>query len=91
MTNYLLHQKRDGTPIGVWTETSHYYDTRNKQHEAYGQNVVAAKGSETEWEDYTEQLASKTPTPTAMWDLYDHPEAELPTVLQDARNSLEDA
>lgn len=90
MASYLLHQLRDGTPVGVWTEVDYYYDPRYEDRFAqYGQSVIAARGDSVTWEDYAEQLASKTPTPTAMWDLFEHDEAALKDILRAAQNSLE--
>jgi hypothetical protein len=86
MAEYLLHQSRDGTPLGVFFQDEHYYLPETKSHEAYGVAVVADRGSETSWEDYAEQLASKSPSPRAMWDLYESDEADLEDVLLAARN-----
>lgn len=74
----------------MWSEFDYYYDPRYEDDfEAYGQQVIAARGSDVTWADYAEQLASKTPTPTAMWDLYEHADAALKDVLRDAQNSLQ--
>lgn len=86
MAKYLLHQGRDGVPVGVFFEDEHYYLPTTKNHEAYGVAVVTARGSETSWDDYAEQLASKSPSPNAMWDLYESDEASLEDVLLAARN-----
>lgn len=86
MAEYLLHQGRDGVPVGVFFEDEHYYLPATKNHEAYGVAVVAARGPEISWEDYAEQLASKSPSPTAMWDLYESDEADLEDVLLAARS-----
>lgn len=86
MTDYLLHQKRDGSPIGVFTQTNHFYLAGElDKHEAYGAEVVGSKGPDTSWAEWIEQLASKSPSPTAMWDVYQHAPAPLETVLMDAR------
>lgn len=85
MAEYLLHQGRDGTPLGVFFDGEHYYLPETQSHEAYGVSVVEARGPETSWEDYAEQLASKSPSPQGMWDLYDSDEADLEDVLLAAR------
>lgn len=85
MSQYLLHQKRDGTPMGVFSETDHYYDPEFASgHENYGTSVVGSKGPATDWDDWADQLASKTPSPTDNWDIYNHPSAPLEQVLSDA-------
>jgi hypothetical protein len=75
--------------VGIFTETRHFYPAESRQHEEYGAAVVASRGPKTSWEDWAEQLASKTPSPLAMWDLYDHAPADLHAVLIDAIAALE--
>lgn len=87
MSNYLLHQKRDGTPVGVFDETSHYYLPTEKAAEAYGVAAVATRGTDTTWDDFMEQQASKSPAPRAMWDTYESDEDGLEYVLEAARNA----
>lgn len=88
MANYLLHQRRDGTPMGVFTEKAHYYHPDSKTHQGYGVAVVAARGSEVEWEDWIDQLAEKTPGPSDMWDVFPAPARPLADVLDEARSNL---
>lgn len=88
MTNFLLHQKRDGTPMGIFTEKAHYYHPDSKDHQSYGVAVVASRGSEVEWEDWIDQVADKTPGPTDMWEIYPAEARPLVDVLNDARNNL---
>lgn len=85
MSSYLLHQTLDGTPVGVFTETEHFYFPTDQRHEAYGEGVVADRGSQCPWDDFMEQQASKTPGYRAMWDIYEHDEAPLRTVLLAAK------
>lgn len=86
MPNYLLHQLRDGSPIGVFDEDGEHYYLANQAplHEDYGVSVVEAKGADPDWEDWIDQLASKSPSPRAMWDVYPHEQAPLEDVLLDA-------
>ena len=88
MTSYLLHQRRDGTPVGIFTEQDYLYEALDKSHEAYGVSVVESRGPDTEWSDWIEQLASKTPSPRAMWDIYEHDDDTLENVLQEARDDM---
>ena len=87
MPNYLIHFTRDGEPVGVWTENDHYYFPSKQQHEEYGKSVIEARGTSVPWEDFADQLAFKTPAPTAMWDTVDHPSAPLYQILVDVRDS----
>lgn len=84
MSKFLIHQKRDGTPVGVFNETDHYYRSTDAHHERYGIAVVSSRGYAFTWADFVEQQASKTPGPTAMWDTYDSDKAMLADVLDDA-------
>lgn len=88
MANYLIHQRRDGTPMGVFTEKSHYYHPDSKKHQTYGLQVVGARGSEVEWEDWIDQLADKTPGPNDMWDIYPAESRPLVDILSEARDNL---
>lgn len=88
MANFLLHQKRDGTPMGVFTERGHYYHPDSKEHQSYGLAVVGSRGSEVSWEDWIDQLANKTPGPNDMWEVFPSGPAALVDVLEDARNDL---
>ena len=85
VTEYLLHQGRNGVPLGVFFHDEHYYLPETRPHEAYGVAVMSDRGHATSWEDYAEQLASKSPSPRAMWDLYETDEADLEAVLLAAR------
>ena len=90
MSNYLLHQRRDGMPVGIFTEQDYYYLPTEKAAQNYGVSVVESRGPDTHWEDWIEQLASKTPSPKAQWDLYDAPiGADLKATLMDARRSMD--
>lgn len=89
MSLYLIHQNRDGDPLGVFSENTHYYFPSTQSHEDYGVSVVNSRGSDTPWLDWVEQLASKSPSPKARWDTYDHPPASLYQVLIDCRDTLE--
>lgn len=88
MTNYLIHQKRDGTPMGVFTETAHYYHPDSKNHQPYGVSVVAARGSEVEWDDWIDQVADKMPGPTDTWEVFPDDDRPLADVLDEARSDL---
>lgn len=85
MTKYLLHQTKDGTPVGVFSEDEHYYLPTEKAKERYGIALVATRGPETSWEDFMEQQASRWPGPNDMWDIYDSDEDGLEFVLDAAR------
>ena len=85
MAEYLLHQGRNGVPLGVFFRDEHYYLPETKSHEAYGVAVMEARGFATSWEDYAEQLASKSPSPRGMWDRYESDGGDLERVLLAAR------
>lgn len=89
MADYLIHQTRDGNPVGVFTENDHYYFPSSVSHELYGISVVESKGTETTWNDWIDQLAGKSPGPHDQWDVYVHPIAPLYQVLIDARSDLQ--
>lgn len=86
MAKFLLQQVLSGTPIGVWDEDGNHYYTPEyaDRFEKYGQLAMDSRGVATSWDDWCEQQASKTPSPNAMWDIYEHPGAPLEDILQDA-------
>lgn len=86
MAKFLLQQTLYGTPIGIWNEAGeHYYSPDfSDRFEKYGQLVMDSRGVATSWDDWCEQQASKTPSPSAQWDIYEHPDAPLDDILQDA-------
>lgn len=67
-----------------------YFYGHDAQHKiAYGRAVVASMGNATTWDEWIEQLASKFPGPTDMWDIIDADGTfELEEVLAEARASL---
>lgn len=85
MARYLLHQNRSGAPIGVFSEKGHFYFSQFENREAYGVSVVESRGPDTPWDEWVEAQASKSPSPTDMWDIYDHANASLETVLRAAK------
>lgn len=71
MATYLIHQARDGSPLGIFSETDHFYFAHlAAKHEAYGVSVVQSRGSRTDWDEWAEEQASKSPGPRGMWDTY---------------------
>lgn len=86
MAKYLIHQKRDGTPMGVFSDKEHLYFEHHKSHETYGLAVIDSRGLATPWPEWAEAQASKSPGPTDMWDLYEHEPAPLLTVLMDVKD-----
>ena len=90
MAQYLLHQGRDGVPVGVWrAPDDSYYPASQKSKEAYGKAVIANMGDATTWEEFIEQLASKFPGPKDQWDIFDADGTlELEEVLDEATKDL---
>ena len=90
MALFLLHQGRDGVPVGVWRARDDvYYPDDQKVKEAYGKSVMADMGTEVTWADWCERLASKIPGPTDQWDTVEADGTyELFEVLDEARASL---
>lgn len=88
MAKFLLHQSRDGSPLGVFNEDGdHYYFQNDTAMEEYGVAVNAQRSPNTNWDDWVEQMASKSPSPNGgMWDEYNHVDTDLESVLLDARN-----
>ena len=85
MTVYLIHQNRAGDPLGVFSETDYYYPPGTPQQvEDYGVSATE-RGYDQSWPEMVEQQASRTPSPTANWDAYDHPDAPLDEVFADVR------
>lgn len=84
MPNYLLHQKRDGTPVGVYSETADYYNPLEDQLRAEGREVVYGKLPQTPWSTFIERLASLSPSPTMQWDVYTSTSNVLEEVLDQA-------
>lgn len=89
MANYLLHQNRDGTPVGVWSSpTDFFYGPQYQDKVAYGKSVVSNQGSETTWDDFCDQMASKFPSPHDQWDVYaTDGSLELSEVLSEAQEN----
>ena len=72
MALYLIHQGRNGVPVGVWrSPDEYYYPADQKAKETYGINVMKSMGSDVSWDDWIEQLASKFPGPQDQWDTYE--------------------
>lgn len=90
MAQYLLHQGRDGVPVGVWrAPDDFYYPITQKSKEAYGKAVIANMGDATTWEEFSEQLASKFPGPKDQWDIFEADSTlELEEVLDEATKDL---
>jgi hypothetical protein len=90
MATYLLHMTGSGEPVGVYTETHDYYDPARDNLRGAGRNVVFSKLPSVPWEDFSERLASTTPSSTMRWDTYEHPEAALFSVLSKAQHDVEE-
>ncbi len=91
MPDFLIHQRRDGYPVGVWTENAHYYDpTVPASFKQSGEGLVKGRDpKKMSWNDFAEQQASKTPGPGGQWDIVDHREQPLSDVLNDIQNTME--
>lgn len=91
MARYLLHQARSGEVLGVWFENDSAYvpTLQGDRAQTYGQAVMDSRGPATEWDDYAEQLASKSPAPNYMWDQFSHYSSVLSEVLAGARQATE--
>lgn len=92
MALFLLHQLRNGEVIGVFNEDGddRYLADYAPQFENYGREVVGSKGKAVEWDDWVDQLASKSPSPNGgTWDAYNHTDVDLDTVLNDARKDTD--
>lgn len=90
MAQFLLHQGRDGVPVGVWRSSDEsYYPADQKAKEAYGKAVIANMGDEANWEEWIDQLATKFPGPQDQWDIFEADGTlELEEVLEEARKDL---
>ena len=90
MALFLLHQGRDGVPVGVWRSPEEsYYPAGSEAKKSYGEAVMANMGDATTWEDWSEQLASKFPGPKDQWDLFEADGTlELNEVLDEALKDL---
>lgn len=91
MPNYLIHQRQDGYPAGVWTETAHYYDpSLPASFKRAGEGLVMGRDPrKMSWDDFCEQQASKTPGPGGQWDIVPHAERPLSDVLNEFQNTME--
>jgi hypothetical protein len=89
MAQFLIHQGRDGVPVGVWRSiTEFYYLPTTRHKEAHGRAVVLSIGSENTWQGWIEQLASRFPGPQDQWDIYETDGTlELQEVLDEARSN----
>ncbi len=89
MPTYLIHQLKDGTPVGIFSPEAHFYFSQYQSHERDGVAVVGARGSDPTWDEWVEQLASRWPTRAGQWDLFDHESTLLEEVLIAVRDSME--
>lgn len=91
MPDYLVHQRRDGYPVGIWTPNAHYYDpSLPVSFKKAGEGLVIPRDpARMSWEDFCEQQASKSPGPGGMWDLVSHRQQPLSDVLNDLQNTME--
>lgn len=90
MAQYLLHQGRDGVPVGVWRSPEEsFYPVGAEAKQTYGQAVLANMGNDTTWDEWIDQLASKFPGPKDQWDIFDADGTlELEEVLDEATKDL---
>lgn len=90
MRTYLIHQLKDGTPVGIFSpEGEHVYFSQHRMHERDGLAAVKARGSDPTWEEWAEQLASQWPTRAGQWDLFESENTDLLEVLLEVRDSME--
>ncbi len=84
MTQFLIHQNRAGDPLGVWDESDYYYpDGTPDEIVNYGE-AATQRGYDQSWPEFMEQQASLTPSPSARWDIFEHEDAPLNEVFDDA-------
>jgi hypothetical protein len=90
MALYLLHQGRDGVPVGVWrAPDDFFYPAANAAKQEYGKAVIANMGDASTWEEFSEQLAEKFPTAQDQWDQFEaEGTLELEEVLDEALADL---
>lgn len=88
MAVYLIHQMRDGAPMGVHSETDAFYFPPYENRKPYGEAVRASRGSDTAWAEWAEAQASKSPGPGGMWDTVVAPEAPLDAVLEEVKRTM---
>lgn len=89
MADFLIHQNPDGTPIGVFSATSHYYPPNYSQFEAYGVAVMKTRGTVKPWRDWIEDLASSFPTPHGRWSVVEDDSRILQDVYTNTRDTAE--
>lgn len=90
MAKFLLHQGRDGVPVGVWrSEDEAYYPPSAAAKEKYGRAVVAGRSPNQDWDEFMDRMAFLTPGPADQWDIFEADGTlELEEVLEEARKDL---
>lgn len=88
MPLYLVHQRIDGTPLGIFSETDHFYFSNYAYDEPYGVGVNAQRLPTTSWARWADAQASKWPGPHGMWDSVELPETSLEEALLRVRREL---
>lgn len=90
LTKYLLHQGRDGVPVGVWrTADDAYYPASAAAKEKYGRAVVEGRAKNQTWDEFIERMAFLTPGPADQWDIFEADGTlELEEVLDEATKDL---
>jgi hypothetical protein len=89
MPTYLLHLTGDGTPAGVFTDQSDYYDPEWSQLRQAGREIVYSKPADVDWQTFIERAASSAPSSTMRWDTYYDSSTNLSVVLSHAQRDLE--
>lgn len=87
MNTYLIHLNKDGTPVGVHSETDSVYLPGYAAAEVYGKGVVGSRGSNVTWEDWCAQLSEQALALRARWLPYRTTLDNISQVLADAASS----
>lgn len=72
MAKYLVHQNRDGQPVGIWRNPEEsFYDPRYPAKELYGKRLIEDHGQILDWEEFVDDQTFRWPGPYDMWDSID--------------------
>lgn len=86
MAEYLLHLRKDGYPVGIHAEDVSFYFPTDATHEVYGKSVVQARGSETTWDEWREQLSEQALSRRARWLPFSSPRTDMQNILLESQS-----
>lgn len=83
MTLYLVHQKFDGTPIGVWSESKdNYYPDESVPELVSARNLLKRQFEGESWEDFTDRTTGRI-SQRDWWDTHESDSTDLEQVWQE--------